>query len=118
MESLKVRDPLMQSYKQTEYLIVEDETSGEKTAYVEVANSAGLQMVKKEDRDPNIACSIGIGELIRHCYEKERVKRVVVGSGGSAFVDGGFWCMTSGLKAFKAFMKEGEEINTDKIKPS
>lgn len=83
-----------------------------------MANSAGLQMVKKECRDPNKACSVGIGELIRHCYDEERVKRVVVGSGGSAFVDGGFWCMTSGMRVFKAYSKEGAEIETDKIKPN
>jgi glycerate kinase len=27
--------------------------------------------------------------MIRRCYEEERVKRIVIGSGGSAFVDGG-----------------------------
>lgn len=27
--------------------------------------------------------------MIKHCYEKEKVKKIIMGSGGSAFVDGG-----------------------------
>jgi glycerate 2-kinase len=56
--------------------------------------------------------------VIRECYEKHGVKRVVVGSGGSAFVDGGFWCMTSGLGVFRAYDKAEREIHTDQMKPN
>ena len=56
--------------------------------------------------------------MIRECYEKHGVKRVVVGSGGSAFVDGGFWCMTSGLGVFRAYDKAEREIHTDQMRPN
>jgi glycerate kinase len=37
---------------------------------------------------------------MRHCYEHEGVRRMVIGSGGSAFVDGGLGAMI-GLGLFK-----------------
>jgi glycerate kinase len=59
----------------------------------------------------------GTGEVIRQCYEVEKVRRIVVGSGGSAYVDGGFWSMTSGLGVFKAFDSHGNQIDTDSLRP-
>ena len=50
--STQVRDPLIRNMAQCEYLIEGD------TAWVEVANSAGLQMVNKEERSPDQACSV------------------------------------------------------------
>ena len=44
-KDLSIKDPLMRPAKAT-YLV-----DGE-TAYVEVANSAGLQMLRVEERDP------------------------------------------------------------------
>ena len=38
--------------------------------------------------------------LIKHCYEDHQVKRFVIGSGGSAFVDGGLGAMI-GLGIYK-----------------
>jgi glycerate 2-kinase len=48
-----INDPLMREIK-SHYLI--DETT--KTAYVEVANSAGLPMLSRDERDPAFASSI------------------------------------------------------------
>jgi glycerate kinase len=31
--------------------------------------------------------------MIKHCYQIEKIKRIVLGSGGSAFVDGGLGAM-------------------------
>jgi len=39
--------------------------------------------------------------MIRHLYEKEGVRKVVLGSGGSAFCDGGFGAIVGGLGIFK-----------------
>lgn len=52
-KTLVVDDPLMRKGEAT-YLLDEENH----TAYVEVANSAGLQMLQKEERNPFIATSI------------------------------------------------------------
>lgn len=40
---------------------------------------------------------------MRHCYEFEKVKRIVIGSGGSAFVDGGVGLMLGlGIYTYKS----------------
>jgi glycerate 2-kinase len=102
---IEVWDPLREHKCQAEYLVQGD------TAYMEVANSAGLQLVQKERRDPGEATSVGAGEVIRRCYFEEGVKRIVIGSGGSAFVDGGIFAMTQGLGGFKVMSNEGTEID-------
>ena len=43
--------------------------------------------------------------MIRHLYEKEGVRKVVLGSGGSAFCDGGFGAIVGGLGIFKTNAK-------------
>jgi len=75
-------------------------------------------MVPRESRTPDIACSVGTGEVLRECVDVHKVKKVMVGSGGSAFVDGGFWCLTSGMQMFKAYDKNGNVIDTDRLKPN
>jgi len=52
-ESLKVICPLRDQQTTTSYLISDDNT-----AYMEVANSSGLQMVPKERRSPWEATSV------------------------------------------------------------
>lgn len=54
-KEVQVLDPLLrEGCAKAEYLI--DKES--KTAFVEVANSAGLPMLRKEERDPWMACSV------------------------------------------------------------
>lgn len=48
-----VLDPLLRD-KQSEYLIDQENN----TAYIEVANTSGLQMLQVSDRDPFLASSI------------------------------------------------------------
>lgn len=60
-----VHDPLMRMVK-SEYLM--DNERG--IAYVEVANSAGLQMLAKDERNPKFASSIVI---YRHLNSEYRV---------------------------------------------
>jgi glycerate kinase len=40
----------------------------------------------------------------------------VIGSGGSAYCDGGLYAMTQGLGVFKAIGKDGSEINMADMK--
>lgn len=44
--------------------------------------------------------------MIKHCYEVEKAKKIVIGSGGSSFVDGGIGALNA-LKIFDIFLKDG-----------
>lgn len=58
------------------------------TAYVEAAAANGLHLLALEERDPTVATSYGVGELVRAAVDAGAT-RVVVGLGGSATNDGG-----------------------------
>lgn len=73
-----------------------------KTAVIEVAAACGLQWVAPQERDPLIATSYGVGELIRAALDRE-VDKIIIGLGGSATVRGigmlqalGCRCTTAG----------------------
>lgn len=57
-------------------------------AVVEMARAAGLPLVAKDRRDPMAASTFGVGEMILRAFESGATE-VLVGSGGSATVDGG-----------------------------
>jgi glycerate 2-kinase len=85
LASVDVSGPLGATVS-AELLLVDD--PGPRTAYVEVALAAGLQLVDPEARDPLAASSYGVGELIGAALEAG-VQRIVVGVGGTASTDGG-----------------------------
>lgn len=58
------------------------------TAVIEMAASSGLPLVPTELRDPRIATTRGVGELIRSAFD-EGYTRLIIGIGGSATNDGG-----------------------------
>ena len=58
------------------------------TAVVEVAKACGLSLVPLENRNPMIATSYGVGELILAAVN-EGANHIIVGLGGSACNDGG-----------------------------
>jgi glycerate kinase len=58
------------------------------TAAIESAQAAGLLLLRPEERDPLCATSRGVGELLVAALAR-RPKRILVGLGGSATVDGG-----------------------------
>jgi glycerate kinase len=57
-------------------------------AYVESAQACGLHLLTKDERDPNVTSSYGLGLLITAAVEAGATE-VVVGLGGSATNDGG-----------------------------
>lgn len=59
-----------------------------KTAVVEMAAAAGLELVAKPDRNPLKTTTFGVGELLLAAAE-QGVSRIVLGIGGSATNDGG-----------------------------
>ena len=58
------------------------------TAVIEMAAASGLPLVPPEKRDPLVTTTYGTGELIRAALETS-VRRIIIGIGGSATVDGG-----------------------------
>lgn len=61
---------------------------GGPTVYLESAQAVGLHLVAPQRRDPTVATSAGVGELLRAARELGAA-RVVVGLGGSGTNDGG-----------------------------
>jgi glycerate kinase len=78
-----VHDPLGRSMEASFGLI--DEGS---TAVIEMADASGIHLLKPGELDPLHATSFGTGELIRAVLD-HGVKKIIIGMGGSATVDGG-----------------------------
>ncbi|HDZ49611.1 MAG TPA: glycerate kinase, partial [Candidatus Aerophobetes bacterium] len=64
--------------------ILEDEI----TAVVEMAQASGLSLVPPRERNPLSTTSYGTGELIKEALDRG-CRKIIVGIGGSATVDGG-----------------------------
>ena len=62
--------------------------SDRQTAVVEMAAASGLPLLPVAARNPLLTTSFGTGELLRHALQKNP-RRVIIGAGGSATVDGG-----------------------------
>jgi glycerate kinase len=55
---------------------------------IEMAKASGLKLVPPGSRDPLVTTTRGTGELIAHAYSRG-ARRILLGVGGSATVDGG-----------------------------
>lgn len=80
---------------------------GEKTAVVEMAQASGLWLVPPEKRDPFETTTLGTGQLIKAAIDAG-CRRVIVGIGGSATVDGGTG-MASAL-GYRFLGDDGREV--------
>ncbi|SLJ85007.1 glycerate kinase [Psychrobacter sp. DAB_AL43B] len=87
-KEVRVHDPLMRPTS-AKYLLLPDET-----AVIEIAQACGLHLLTVAERNPVIASSYGVGELIADALE-EGVKRIIIGLGGSATNDAGFGMLTA-----------------------
>jgi glycerate kinase len=61
---------------------------GEDTAVIEMAAAAGLLLLAEDERDPRIASTYGVGEIVLAALDAG-CRRLIVGQGGSATNDGG-----------------------------
>ena len=59
-----------------------------KTAVIEMADISGLRLLQGAEMDPLHTSSVGCGELIRLAMDRG-AKKIILGIGGSATVDGG-----------------------------
>ena len=61
---------------------------GGKAAVLEMASASGLTLLKPEERNPLKTSTYGTGQLIADAL-KRNIRRLIIGIGGSATVDGG-----------------------------
>lgn len=69
-------------------------------AIIEVARAVGLNMIEPEQRNPLVATSYGVGELMVHAWQKG-LREFVIGLGGSAISDCGLGMLRCLRKAFQ-----------------
>ncbi len=81
--STTVHDPLFRKIK-ANYGISGDG----QTAFIEMAQAAGLQLLKSEERNPLKTSTYGVGEMILDAVNRG-VRKIVLGIGGSATNDAG-----------------------------
>ncbi|MBK8877108.1 MAG: glycerate kinase [Haliscomenobacter sp.] len=79
----QVSDPLGRPV-QASYLWIE----ADQTAFIEMAQAAGLALLKNEARDPLRTSTYGVGELIAHALDRG-ARKILLGLGGSATTDAG-----------------------------
>lgn len=83
--ALTVADPLGREVPASILMV---EAEGERTAYIESAQAAGLHLLGAGERDPGVTSSFGVGTLLRVARDAG-ARRIVVGLGGSGTNDGG-----------------------------
>jgi len=80
---------------------------GQSTAIMEMASASGIELVPKGKLNPLKATTYGTGEILREILATD-VKKIVIGIGGSATVDGGSG-MASAL-GYGLFAKDGRAL--------
>jgi len=79
-----------------------------KTGVIEMASASGLALIKPSMRNPLRTTTYGTGELIKAALNKG-LKKIIIGLGGSATVDGG--CGMARALGFKFLDSRGKAIN-------
>lgn len=83
MVNSMVHDPLGRMIH-TSFGLIDNDT----TAVIEMADASGLRLLRAEELNPLLATSAGTGEQMKVALDRG-VRRIIVGMGGSATVDGG-----------------------------
>lgn len=78
-----------------------------RTAVIEMAEAAGLPLIKKEERNPLYTTTYGVGEMIADAIKKG-CRKFIVGIGGSATNDGGIGMLQA--LGFQFLDKNGEQV--------
>jgi glycerate kinase len=79
----------------------------EDTGIIEMAQASGLHLIEPGKRNPFFTTTYGTGQLIKSALDRG-VRKIILGIGGSATVDGGIGCLQAlGVKFIK---KNGREI--------
>ena len=87
-----------------------------KISYIELAKASGINLVKKEELNPFVASTYGLGELIKNAIQLGS-KKIVLGVGGSATDDGGTGMLEAlGVKFTNKNGEKIEKISNGKMK--
>ena len=62
------------------------------TAVIEMSAASGLHLLRPDQYDPLATTPFGTGELLMHAASTLGIRRIILGIGGSATVDGGIGC--------------------------
>lgn len=87
--TVEARNPLMRLISSF-YGVLGDR----ETAVIEVAAASGIELLRKEERNPMIASSYGTGELIKDALDRG-YRKFIIGLGGSAMNDAGSGILTA-----------------------
>jgi glycerate kinase len=97
-----VLDPLQRPIASAYALLADGET-----AVIEMALASGLELLRPGELNPLVTTTYGTGQLLKAALEAG-AKRVIIGMGGSATVDGGAGCLQAlGLRLLDAY---GQDI--------
>ncbi len=98
---LSVQDPLGRPV-QAAFGLLDDG----QTAVVEMALASGLELLRPGELNPLVASTYGTGQLLRAALETG-ARRIIVGMGGSATVDGGAGCLQAlGVRLLDAYGRD------------
>ena len=78
-----------------------------KLAVMEMSEAAGMRRLSESERDPLLASTFGVGEMILDAAQ-HGAREIIIGLGGSATNDGGFG-MARALGLSISFRREGTE---------
>lgn len=99
--TMTVEDPVGRPVEAAYGLLPDGET-----AVIEMALASGLELLEHWQLNPMIASTYGTGQLMKAALEAG-AKRIIVGMGGSATVDGGAGCLQAlGVHLFDAYGQE------------
>jgi glycerate kinase len=87
-KSSDVMGPLPHMHLKAHFGVLNDSS----TAVIETAQTCGIHLLRKDELDPFHATTYGVGELINLVLELG-YKKILIGLGGSATVDGGAGCL-------------------------
>ena len=102
LRTVRVHDPLMREVE-ARYLLKDE------TVVIEVAEACGLWRLKPEERNPLVATSYGVGELVADAVENG-AKTIIVGLGGSGTSDAGRGMLERLDLSPSLSLREGEKV--------
>ncbi|SDM41879.1 glycerate kinase family protein [Lachnospira pectinoschiza] len=81
-----------------------------KTAVIEMAESSGITLVKREELNPWKATTFGLGEILKDALDRG-CREFIIGIGGSATTEVGFGMLQA--IGYKFFDKDNKELSYD-----
>ena len=80
---------------------------GGRLAVMEMAETAGIELVGDDELNPMLATTRGVGEMIKDAVDRG-VEKIIIGIGGSATVDGGIGMATA--LGYQLLNRSGEPV--------